>query len=835
MSETVLNQIMRYEKFATNVLGLLIGVLPVFFLGTHLNQFIFGYFGDTSPNEQTNALPSAESEVASSSIVYIDNAGCLRYVMDEEHNVIPDFSYAGYRNGDASLPTAQVVTTIAPIAGDNTAHIQNALDQVGEMTPNGQGIRGALLLEPGLYEVHGTIMIRDDGVILRGSGEGADPSTSSILLGVGNAPADRDIVQAGNAPGVNWTSAQSGSTSAIISDFIPVGSRSLKVASPQLYSSGDNVIIIHPSTNSWLQSINYGDTEGDAPWSPGEIDIYYNRYISSVDMQEGKIVLDAPIYDHFDRSLSQASVYILNEPDIKRKIGIENLRIDIQTTGEMDENHAQNAIRLIGVEDCWVKNVTALHFSYAAIDMKIASRVTIKDCSGLEPHSKIEGSRRYNFKLSEKSNNILFDNCVASDARHAFVSNGTSSVSGIVFYNCSASGDYTTSEGHRRWSQALLFDNTSFSNPRSNNLLGLYNRGNYGTGHGWAAVHSVAWNVSLPSSKRIVLQKPPNRQNYAIGCQAVITHIHQFVFPPGFSEMTNSNPGINSLYSTQKQKRASKGVSPDPPAKLTAAFDGSGVILSWLDVASRETAYVIEYSQDGGQSYNELATIPADETTYTHSDLPAGTDTLKYRVFALGTSCPSSYSPPVQVVTAGVLPVELISSDLRLKSGVIVVEWTTASEVNASHFEVERKVGEGMFQFVGSVSARGFESTETTYHFLDSIHPAGRLYYRIILVDLDASFSYSQIMDIYLDPESDFKVHPNPATGAIELHIPPTVTIGTLEITDLGGNFLLNRTISNHSEPHVPIRVDLAGIPRGVVILRVRSSQDLLVRKLILL
>ena len=106
---------MRYEKFATNVLGLLIGILPVFLIGTHLNQSFIGFFGDTSPSEQTIALPSAESGVASSSIVYIDNAGCLRYVMDEEHNVIPDFSYAGYRNGDASLPTAQIVTTIAPM------------------------------------------------------------------------------------------------------------------------------------------------------------------------------------------------------------------------------------------------------------------------------------------------------------------------------------------------------------------------------------------------------------------------------------------------------------------------------------------------------------------------------------------------------------------------------------------------------------------------------------------------------------------------------------------------------------------------------------------------
>ena len=39
-------------------------------------------------------------------------------------------SYVGYKNGEEALPTIAVVKEISPVAGDNTAHIQAAIDEV---------------------------------------------------------------------------------------------------------------------------------------------------------------------------------------------------------------------------------------------------------------------------------------------------------------------------------------------------------------------------------------------------------------------------------------------------------------------------------------------------------------------------------------------------------------------------------------------------------------------------------------------------------------------------------------------------------------------------------
>jgi|GEM_PF-572064 len=611
-----------------------------------IGAFIKGFALSSTLLFSAGQLGSQEA----SRIVYKDEQSCLRYVADQEHNYIPDFSYAGYKNGETILPSIATVRTIAPVLGDNTQHIQAALDELAGLPMNEEGFRGALLLEAGAYEIHGTIVIRASGVVLRGMGNGSDTSSNTVLLGVGNAPEQRDIIQVGNAANASWSNAVAGTQSTVTSSFVPAGSRSLAVAAPELYSIGNNVIVKHRSTTDWLASINNGGTATDSPWSPGTIDIVYNRYITGINLEESKINLDAPIYDHLEQALSQSEIYVLDKSGIRTNIGIEDLRIDIQTAGSLDEAHARNGVRLIGVEDCWVRGVTALHFSYAAVETTLATRVTVLDCEGLQPHSLIDGGRRYNFVASRSSNNILFERCHASEGRHSFVSNGTSSVSGIVFYDCNSQRDYSASEGHRRWSQGLLFDNITFSQSQTNTLLGLYNRGSFGTGHGWSSVASVAWKVKVPLSRNIKLQKPPGRQNYAIACEALVTNLHTFPHPIGYVELSNQTPLISSLYREQFETRQEKGIAPDGPCRLEAVSTIEGVLLNWLDIASRETSYHIEVSKDGGSTFEEVVALPADATSFLDTTTNNFPDENRiYRVYAGGETCPSPFSNPAEI------------------------------------------------------------------------------------------------------------------------------------------------------------------------------------------
>ena len=94
-----------------------------------------------------------------SSILHYDDSLRLVYHSDEDGNRIPDFSHAGYKNGEHDLPVLPNVLEISAISGDNTAHIQSAIDSVSSLAMDSNGHRGALLLKPGVYPIHGVIYI----------------------------------------------------------------------------------------------------------------------------------------------------------------------------------------------------------------------------------------------------------------------------------------------------------------------------------------------------------------------------------------------------------------------------------------------------------------------------------------------------------------------------------------------------------------------------------------------------------------------------------------------------------------------------------------------------
>src|SRR5687768_3538432 len=85
--------------------------------------------------------------------VYPGAAGRLQYTADERGNRIMDFSHAGYKGGGVRSPEVRVVRTVKPIAGDNTAQIQAAIDEVAKLSVDSSGFRGAVLLERGTYDV----------------------------------------------------------------------------------------------------------------------------------------------------------------------------------------------------------------------------------------------------------------------------------------------------------------------------------------------------------------------------------------------------------------------------------------------------------------------------------------------------------------------------------------------------------------------------------------------------------------------------------------------------------------------------------------------------------
>ena len=127
----------------------------------------------------------AQQQIIKSKWVYTDGTGKLIYKQTKKGDRIADFSFAGYKGGGVTLPYIPAKLTVHPL-GDNedcTNHIQKAIDIVSELPQNAHGFRGAVLLAPGHYVCNGSLQIKADGVVLRGSG--SDPSGSVIVMAGG--------------------------------------------------------------------------------------------------------------------------------------------------------------------------------------------------------------------------------------------------------------------------------------------------------------------------------------------------------------------------------------------------------------------------------------------------------------------------------------------------------------------------------------------------------------------------------------------------------------------------------------------------------------------------
>jgi hypothetical protein len=149
-----------------------------------------------------------------------------------------------------------------------------------------------------MYRISGSINIKYDGVVLRGEGQGESPSNSTIIYGTGNTPHQRTLVYVGDRQNSNTWKKQIGKKNNIEDYYLPAGSKTITLASVDNFNIGDQIVITHPCTEAWLESIEYGvGMSGANPWEVTDrYNIVYNRYITSVNSANNTITIDAPVF-----------------------------------------------------------------------------------------------------------------------------------------------------------------------------------------------------------------------------------------------------------------------------------------------------------------------------------------------------------------------------------------------------------------------------------------------------------------------------------------------------------------------------------------------------------
>ena len=231
-------------------------------------------------------------------------------------------------------------------------------------------------------------------------------------------------------------------------------------------------------------------------------------------------------------------------------VGVENLRIvSPPQPVTIAEPHHQ-AIGINGAEDAWLKDIAIEDTVDSVTIGSKAKRVTVANVSVQHSVATKGAAKPADFAID--CSQILFDRC-SGRGNNLFYFMTRSRVTGPnVLLNCTFHGNGHI-EPHMRWATGLLLDGCQV--PESG--IDLINRGEMGSGHGWAIGWAVAWNCT---ARTFVVQEPPGAANWAVGCQgaretAVMPFNHELKLPEGTYDSHGIPVAPASLYLAQLRER----------------------------------------------------------------------------------------------------------------------------------------------------------------------------------------------------------------------------------------------------------------------------------------
>ncbi len=142
-------------------------------------------------------------------------------------------------------------------------------------------------------------------------------------------------------------------------------------------------------------------------------------------------------------------------------------------------------------------------------------------------------------------------------------------------------------------------------------------------------------------------------------------------------------------------------------------------------------------------------------------DNTVGIGNAKNHIQFNGINSPSTGTAVIKINRTP-LPVELMEFTGQATGCDVQLNWRAASELNFSHYELERSSDGNRFELVHTV--QGNVDQEMNYHYFDR-EAAPHNYYRLKMVDEDGSYEYSDIVIVRTDcadHNADWIIYPNP-------------------------------------------------------------------------
>lgn len=206
--------------------------------------------------------------------------------------------------------------------------------------------------------------------------------------------------------------------------------------------------------------------------------------------------------------------------------------------------------------------------------------------------------------------------------------------------------------------------------------------------------------------------------------------------------------------------------------------------------------------------------------------LVGGINSSAPNIFNINNGTQSFADPTVYkviLVKNSVVPLQLLSFKGLRQSGYIALQWKTAWEQDMTGFEIEHSSDAVNFTSIGYETAKGSLTQFYTYDFRHYTTQRGLNYYRLKMIGLDGTFSYSMVVVVmYDDKEALFLAYPNPVKEHLIVEWMQDFSDKVvIVISDMTG-----RRITNEYKPGSTRRVYIktAALPAGTYVLQILAG-----------
>jgi hypothetical protein len=192
---------------------------------------------------------------------------------------------------------------------------------------------------------------------------------------------------------------------------------------------------------------------------------------------------------------------------------------------------------------------------------------------------------------------------------------------------------------------------------------------------------------------------------------------------------------------------------------------------------------------------------------------------------------------------ATTIPVELTSFTGTTSNGKVTLDWITATELNNSGFEIEKRktINERSeeWQSIGFVNGNGTSTEIHSYSFTDLNPFVGSSYYRLKQIDFDGTFEYSNILEVTFGTVSEFALdqnYPNPFNPSTKINYSIKEKSNVeLKIFDLLGGEVATLVNEEKSPGNYEVFFDASKLSSGVYLYTIKAGSFVQTRKMLLM